>query len=333
MVETSSLIFSDAVRISDSIDNGNNGLHGLITMSSAIDDGWFQQQEEWCQLLTLFDSAESTTFTDKVRCLGLRTDSKLRRDLKKTLKVLKGHPAAKDRLTAGCTHTFSEDIQVGDAVEVLSVEEIMKTLDNSGMCEKMAFLEGMEKYSGKRFIVEKKVNRMFDQHLGRIVRLKGTVLLKNVLCEGRKVYDKEGCDRYCFFFWKEKWLRKVNSKELVLSNDNNIPRIIHDESTNNNVIVEILPIEEILPTLDEKRRAGGVRFVRGMEKFAGRKFEILRRVRVAFDGRDFKLKRLKNTLLLKDAVCGGCIDGNIEVCDLSCFYYWDERWLKKIERT
>lgn len=42
---------------------------------------------------------------------------------------------------------------------------------------------------------------------GEIRKLKNTVLLDGVMCE-----NLYGCDRSCFHFWREAWLRRVESR-------------------------------------------------------------------------------------------------------------------------
>jgi len=58
---------------------------------------------------------------------------------------------------------------------------------------------------GKEFRVYKRVEKIVLESTGEIRRLKNTVLLEDAICDG--IY---GCNRSCFFFWKEAWLERVN---------------------------------------------------------------------------------------------------------------------------
>lgn len=94
--------------------------------------------------------------------------------------------------------------------------------------------------------------------------------------------------------------------------------------------VEVLPLEMIRQTLDARGRHEKLLFMPGMEKFAGRRFTVLKKVRNVFDERAWKMVRLKNTVLLKDAICDGTDPGGAERCHRRCFYYWKEEWVRKV---
>lgn len=103
-----------------------------------------------------------------------------------------------------------ETFTAGDIVEILSLPGIRKTLDEKGCCEGLGFMEPMEMYCGRRSRVVKKARMIFDERRWKMVRLRNVYLLENIVCEGRGVFDGEGCDRMCYFFWKDRWLRKVD---------------------------------------------------------------------------------------------------------------------------
>ena len=96
------------------------------------------------------------------------------------------------------------DLQPGDLVEVKSEPEIRSTLDIPE-CAGLPFLPEMQQYCGNRYVVFKRVERIFLEESGRTRRLKNTVLLRDVICDGLH----KGCDRSCFFFWREAWLRRI----------------------------------------------------------------------------------------------------------------------------
>lgn len=164
-----------------------------------------------CQLLTLYDSTEDLDFADKLRRIYLRLKRASRKRISRARKML--FPARQRELNESQTNTIAANrpvLQEGDVVEVLPFDDIRKTLDENMRLGKMLFMEGMKEYCGKRLRVLKKMKIMLDEHPWGMVRLKDSVILENSICDARGTYDKEGCERCCFYFWKEQWLRKVD---------------------------------------------------------------------------------------------------------------------------
>jgi len=100
-------------------------------------------------------------------------------------------------------------LKPGDLVEVRSVEEIRSTLNPEGKTGGLKFLRPMEDYCGRRMRVLKPVRRILDEHHHVMQKISRTVVLEGGICHGRGIYGREGCDRCCYFFWKEDWLRKI----------------------------------------------------------------------------------------------------------------------------
>lgn len=100
-------------------------------------------------------------------------------------------------------------IGVGDWIEVKTAEEVRATLDKNGKTRGLRYMPEMWKFCGKRFRVFKKVERVNIEETGEIRVLKSpTFFLEGVFCDG----EFHGhCDRSCFLFWKEDWLRKIPS--------------------------------------------------------------------------------------------------------------------------
>jgi hypothetical protein len=173
---------------------------------------------EDCQLQVLTKGTSDIGRSDKLRTMAFRLLSAAERRINRMRERL-GQPGEKlarmsarnqplaDKGTAAAETGGA--FQPGDIVEVLTLDEIKSTLDDAGNCDGLHFMEGMEIYCGKRFIVRKRVRNMFDERAWRMVRIRNAYILDGVICEGRGLYDKEGCDRCCFFFWKDRWLRRV----------------------------------------------------------------------------------------------------------------------------
>jgi hypothetical protein len=96
-------------------------------------------------------------------------------------------------------------LQPGEMVDVKSEKEIQATLDADSRTGGLAFLPEMLPYCGKRFRVFRRVNQIMTENGGGFRKLKNTVLLEGVICNGKRIT----CDRSCFLFWREAWLRRV----------------------------------------------------------------------------------------------------------------------------
>lgn len=97
-------------------------------------------------------------------------------------------------------------LQPGDLVEVKPVEEIMATLNVDRRCRGLRWMTGMRKHCGKQYRVLKRLERIILEDSGELRSMKGTVLLDGCMCDGR---DFGNCDRSCFHFWREAWLRRI----------------------------------------------------------------------------------------------------------------------------
>ena len=105
--------------------------------------------------------------------------------------------------------TWSENLnlQPGDLVEVRSASEIRATLDEKGKYKGLVLMDGMLDLAGKRFRVYKRLERILIENTGEIRKVKNTVLLDGAICDG----FSGACHKSCYFYWREVWLRKVES--------------------------------------------------------------------------------------------------------------------------
>ncbi|MEM3702965.1 MAG: hypothetical protein QXX79_00880 [Candidatus Bathyarchaeia archaeon] len=100
------------------------------------------------------------------------------------------------------------NLQPGEWVEVRSVKEIFATLDAQGKLKGLRFTPEMVKFCGKRFRVYKRLEKIILEATGELRRIKTpTVLLEGVFCDGKA---HGGCDRSCFCFWREAWLKRAS---------------------------------------------------------------------------------------------------------------------------
>ena len=102
------------------------------------------------------------------------------------------------------------DLQPGEMVEVKTVEEVLATLDGNRRHKGLLWMTGMRKYCGTRRRVYRKVEKIMLESNGQLRAMKHTVLLEGAMCDGRAF---GGCDRSCFHFWREGWLKRVPEQE------------------------------------------------------------------------------------------------------------------------
>jgi hypothetical protein len=111
-------------------------------------------------------------------------------------------------------------LRPGDFVEVRTPEEILSTLDANGTLDDVPFMPEMLEFCGNRYKVSWRVLQAVidaayikvDRHSHvREFRNNDVVLLEGLRCSG---FDHGECQRGCMIFWKEAWLRKVESAKL-----------------------------------------------------------------------------------------------------------------------
>ena len=117
-------------------------------------------------------------------------------------------PAVLENETAS-TESNALGLRPGELVEVKSVEEIMNTLDANRKNRGLLWMTGMRKFCGKRYRVLKNVRNIVLESNGELRKMTNTVILEGAMCDG---VDFCGCDRSCFHFWREVWLRRVEQE-------------------------------------------------------------------------------------------------------------------------
>ncbi len=97
------------------------------------------------------------------------------------------------------------NLQPGELVEVKSEQEIRATLDEHGRHRGLLWMPGMARFCGRTYKVHKRVETIMLESTGELRKIRNTVLLADVMCE-----NLYGCDRSCFHYWREAWLRRVS---------------------------------------------------------------------------------------------------------------------------
>ena len=110
----------------------------------------------------------------------------------------------------------SMQLRAGDWVEVRSKEEILATLDEQGRLQTLPFMPEMFQYCGQRFQVFKRAHKTCDPPSGlQARRMNSAVHLMGVRCGGE---SHGGCQAGCLIFWKNAWLKKVESAATPAAN-------------------------------------------------------------------------------------------------------------------
>jgi hypothetical protein len=163
--------------------------------------------EERCQLRMIYGEREGFSrparWIDRLYLLSLRIGDALSRRIEKILRAASEIPTSPRD-----PGWFTEKPRKGDLVEVRSVAEIEKTLTD-GKTRGLQFMTGMARYAGTRAVVFRRVNLIFDEQI-RAFRKCDSVILDGVICDGHDMFNHTGCDRCCYFFWKDEWLRKLS---------------------------------------------------------------------------------------------------------------------------
>jgi hypothetical protein len=108
-------------------------------------------------------------------------------------------------------------LQPGDLVEVRSKDEIMATLGSNNKNRGLIFDGEMLPYCGRRARVLKTVEKIIEEHTGRMLRLRDCVILDQFTCVGR--YHRF-CPRAIHIYWREAWLRKIDDSTIAAGNSN-----------------------------------------------------------------------------------------------------------------
>jgi hypothetical protein len=87
-------------------------------------------------------------------------------------------------------------------------EEIEATLDGKNKLKGCLFVAEMWDYCGTEQRVLKPIEQFLDERDYRVRRTSGIVLLEGAVCQGTDYL--KGCDRSCFFFWREEWLEPID---------------------------------------------------------------------------------------------------------------------------
>ena len=104
------------------------------------------------------------------------------------------------------------DLQPGEWVTVKSADEIGATITPDGYNRGMRYDIEMLKYSGGRYRVQMKVDRLINEQTGKMMQMKTPCIqLEDVYCKGECTSRRLGCPRATNIYWREIWLQRDES--------------------------------------------------------------------------------------------------------------------------
>jgi hypothetical protein len=103
-------------------------------------------------------------------------------------------------------------LRAGDWVEVRSREEILATLDKRGRLDELPLMPQMLQFCGQRFKVYKRAHKTCDTVNPVAGRRVPEGIHLDLRCDG-VAYG--GCQAACLLFWKEAWLKPLESESAA----------------------------------------------------------------------------------------------------------------------
>jgi hypothetical protein len=158
-------------------------------------------------LETLIGRLRQRLLLNRLRAAKLLSDPGL------LLRKLRGRRAASAARDAQDAAPGILGLQPGERVQVRAEAEIALTLDARAKLEGLAFVsDTMSRFCGDTFTVRQRVDRFFDERTQRMLKPSDVVIQDAVYCEPADHMQSSfaGCQRACFLFWKEAWLRRVD---------------------------------------------------------------------------------------------------------------------------
>lgn len=108
------------------------------------------------------------------------------------------------------------NLQPGEWVEVKSRDEIAATITRSGFNRGMRYDLEMLKYSGERYRVQMRVDKLINEKNGKMVRMRTPIIqLHDVYCRAECTEMRLGCPRASNTYWREIWLKRSAPAEKL----------------------------------------------------------------------------------------------------------------------
>jgi hypothetical protein len=129
------------------------------------------------------------------------------------------------------------------------------------------------------------------------------------------------------------WLKKLYHFSAGITGDSArkeaVNAFTHESSLKEGDRVRVRSEEEIRSTLDPFSELKGCAFLPEMHQYCGTEQRVFKAMQRFMDERDYKLKKTRGLILLENNFCKGTpVFGR---CDRSCFLFWREEWLERLE--
>jgi len=135
-------------------------------------------------------------------------------------------------------------------------------------------------------------------------------------------------------YYVKNWLKKIYYHSVrfrgVSSQQSSVKALIPENSLKEGDKVRVRIKEEIINTLDPFGELKGCSFLPDMFQYCGTEQHVFKTMQYFLDERDYKRKKTRGLILLENIFCNGTpVFGP---CDRSCFLFWREEWLEKVEK-
>ncbi|MGO8918331.1 MAG: hypothetical protein ACLQJR_20720 [Stellaceae bacterium] len=129
------------------------------------------------------------------------------------LQRLRGARRSRGGTAKGKSPVAMLNLQPGELVQVRSKAEIMATLDDGVRNRGLSFDGEMAPYCGRTLRVLRRVDRILDEKTGKMLKLrKDCIILEDAVCSGLRCGIRRlGCPKSVYPYWREAWLRRVES--------------------------------------------------------------------------------------------------------------------------
>ena len=102
-------------------------------------------------------------------------------------------------------------LQPGELVEVKTLEEMQATLDRRGRNRGLICDLELGAFSGRKYRVLGRLDRMISESSGVMRKVEATVLLDGNLC--LCAWSVGGCPRLEYAYWRELWLKRAEPEK------------------------------------------------------------------------------------------------------------------------
>jgi hypothetical protein len=201
----------------------------------------------------------------------------------------------------------------GEWVRILEEPRLREILDTRARTRGLLFSPQQSAYCGRVARVARVVRRIVDDD-GRFRAVSRTVLLEGITCAG--IDGMHGCGRICPLLFRDEWLERADA-----------PLRATDPAPPGVLWARVRSLAEIAATLDRRGRHGAVLFTPDMRQYAGRRFQVVRKLGQVFEAdRDAVVE--EPIYVLAGPACDGEVFGTKGPCHRGCALLWHQDWLE-----